>query len=349
MSKYLIVGGAGFIGCNLASRLLRDGKEIIVIDNLSRVGSEQNLKWLQEQDDFCFLRCDIRNYSDVKEVFVNNRDIEVVFHLAAQVAVTTSISDPRDDFETNLLGTFNLLEAVRESKSEPILIYASTNKVYGKMDYVDIIEKDKRYEFKDLPHGIPESMPLDLYSPYGCSKGGADQYVRDYARIYGVRSVVMRQSCIYGHRQFGVEDQGWVAWFTLATILDKPILIYGTGKQVRDLLFIDDLIDLYLLGVEKIAQISGEIYNVGGGPQNTLSLLELIDFLEELSGKKITYSFQNWRTGDQPVFICDISKAKKDLGWQPKIAVTDGVRGLYKWVERNKSLLTKLGVARDVF
>lgn len=347
MGKHLIVGGAGFIGCHLTKRLLEEGKEVIVAENLSRLGSVQNLRWLQAQGEFRFVRCDIRSDAEVRKIFQENRDIDVVYHLAAQVAVTRSVHAPREDFETNLLGTFNLLEAIRQTRSEPVLIYASTNKVYGRMDDIEVVQKQKRYEFKDLPEGITERVPLDLYSPYGCSKGAADQYVRDYARIYGVRSVVMRQSCIYGHRQFGVEDQGWVAWFTIASVLDRPINIYGNGKQVRDLLFIDDLIDVYLLSVEKISEVYGEIYNIGGGPENTLSLLELIDLLEELSAKNTRYSLKDWRPGDQPVFVCDIRKAKSDFGWRPKIGVREGVKRVYEWVEENKSLLRELESERS--
>jgi CDP-paratose 2-epimerase len=336
------VGGAGFVGCNLASRLIRDGQDVLIVDNLSRVGSEENLRWLRQQGDVEFVRCDIRERSAVEEIFKGTRDIEAVFHLAAQVAVTRSIIDPRHDFEVNVLGTINLLEAIRHSDSAPLLVYSSTNKVYGEMDGYDVVESATRYELPALPRGVSEAIPLDLHSPYGCSKGAADQYVRDYARIYGLRSVVLRQSCIYGQRQFGVEDQAWVAWFIIASLLDKPLTVFGTGKQVRDLLFIDDLIELYLRCVEHSSEVTGEIFNVGGGPNNTSSLLELVECLEAISGKRIAYSFADWRLGDQRIFISDVAKAERHLGWRPQVTVADGVERLYEWVVENTSLVSSL-------
>jgi len=336
--KVLITGGAGFIGCNIAKRFMSEGHEVIVLDNLSRSGTESNLRWLQEQGRITFYNVDVRDLGAVKRVFADHRDIDVAMHLAAQVAVTTSVANPREDFEINALGTFNVLEAIRDVGCDPIIIYASTNKVYGRMEDVAIVERNGRYEYRDLPHGVSEDRPLDLYSPYGCSKGAGDQYVRDYARIYGLRTVVFRQSCCYGYRQFGVEDQGWVAWFTIASVLGKPITIYGDGKQVRDVLFIDDLVDLYLLAVEKIAQCQGKVYNIGGGPRNQMSLLELIAMLERMSGKRIQYSFADWRPGDQPVFVCDLQRVKKDLGWGPKIGPEEGVARLYGWVVENRRL-----------
>jgi CDP-paratose 2-epimerase len=250
------------------------------------------------------------------------------------------------------LGTFNVLDAIREIygikgkisgwsrvlEYAPLVIYASTNKVYGRMEDVEVVERNSRYEYKNFPLGISESHPLDFHSPYGCSKGAADQYVIDYSRIYGLKTVSFRQSCIYGYRQFGIEDQGWVAWFTIACILGKPITIYGDGKQVRDVLFIDDMVDAYIKVIENIDKVNGKAYNIGGGPQNTLSLLELIAFFEDLSGKKIIYSFDNWRIGDQPVFICNVRKAKDDFGWEPKTIVEDGLKKLFDWVTLNKNL-----------
>ena len=342
MGRYVIVGGAGFIGCNLASRLIRDGQDVLVVDNLSRVGSEENLQWLREQGRVEFVRCDIRDTRAVEEIFRGNRDIHVVFHLAAQVAVTRSISDPRHDFEVNVLGTINLLEAIRHSDSDPLVLYSSTNKVYGEVNGYESVESATRYELPALPKGVSELIPLDLHSPYGCSKGAADQYVRDYARIYGLRSVVFRQSCIYGQRQFGVEDQAWVAWFIIASVLEKPLTLFGTGKQVRDLLFIDDLIELYLLCVERGSEVSGEIYNVGGGPNNAVSLLELIECLEAISRKRIAYSFADWRLGDQHVFISDVAKAERHFGWRPQVTVAEGVKRLYEWVVENESLVRTL-------
>lgn len=336
--KILITGGAGFIGCNAAKRFIGKGYEVSVLDNLSRKGSKDNLEWLKQQGEFEFIDCDIRDYAKTKKIFADRNSIDVVLHLAAQVAVTTSVLNPREDFQINALGTFNLLEAVRENKLDSIFIYASTNKVYGGMTDIKVIERNGRYEYESLPEGIPENRILDFHSPYGCSNGAADQYVRDYSRIYGLRTVVMRQSCIYGYRQFGVEDQGWVAWFTIAASLDKPITIYGDGKQVRDVLFIDDLVDAYEKAIDNIETASGKIYNIGGGPNNKMSLLELISFLERFLNKKIEYSFSDWRPGDQPVFVCNIEKARKELAWQPKTDVETGVKKLSDWVNENRFL-----------
>ncbi len=274
----------------------------------------------------------------VNKAFRERPDLDVALHLAAQVAVTTSVAEPREDFEINALGTFNVLEAVRVNKLKPVLIYASTNKVYGGMTDIRTVERNGRYEYADLPQGIGEERLLDFHSPYGCSKGAADQYVRDYARIYGLRTVVFRQSCIYGYRQFGVEDQGWVAWFTIAAALGKPITIYGDGKQVRDVLFVEDLAGAYDLAVQKINVASGQVYNIGGGAQQCMSLLELLAMIERFFGKKIERSHSDWRPGDQPVFVCDISKAQRELGWKPKASVEEGVRRLYDWVVANRSL-----------
>lgn len=336
--KVLITGGAGFIGCNIAKRLVDNGDEVIILDNLSRKGSAKNLQWLQQAGPVSFIRGDIRDHGFLRGVLDAHRGVDVVFHMAAQVAVTTSVAHPREDFEVNALGTLNLLEAIRETGYNPILIYASTNKVYGRMEDVAIVERCGRYEYQDLPHGVGENQMLDFHSPYGCSKGAADQYVLDYARIYGLRTVSFRQSCIYGYRQFGVEDQGWVAWFTIAAVLDKPVTIYGDGKQVRDVLFIDDLVDLYLLAVDKIDRCQGKAYNIGGGPNNTLSLLELISRLEALSGRRLKYSFDDWRPGDQPVFICDLHRVAEDLGWVPQVGPKAGVDRLCRWVTENQRL-----------
>jgi len=335
--KYLTIGGAGFIGSNFADQLLSRGDRVIIFDNFSRRGTVDNCNWLQERyRGLRIVRGDIR--SDVSKLKDLVEKVDVVYHLAAQVAVTTSVRNPREDFEINALGTFNVLEAVRESKRRPVVIYASTNKVYGGMEDVEIIEKDGRYGYKDFPKGIPENRLLDFHSPYGCSKGAGDQYVRDYARIYGLKTVVMRQSCIYGRRQFGVEDQGWVAWFTIAAVLGKKITIYGDGKQVRDVLFVDDLFEAWDLVIKNIDRVSGEVFNIGGGAKLTMSLLELLDLLQEFLRTKIDYTFSDWRPGDQPVYISDISKAKKILGWEPRVDVESGVRLLADWVSRNREL-----------
>jgi len=267
------------------------------------------------------------------------QDADVIVHLAGQVAVTTSVTNPREDFEANALGTFNALEAARASKRDPVFVYASTNKVYGEMEDVALAEDPTRYRYADLEHGCPETQPLDFHSPYGCSKGTGDQYVRDYARIYGLRTVVMRQSCIYGTRQFGIEDQGWIAWMTIAAVTGKQITIYGDGKQVRDVLFVDDLLDAYDAAVEKIDLAAGKVYNIGGGAENVMSVwVEFGPLLEKLLGKEIPIARGDWRPGDQKVFYADIRKAERELGWKPKIGVEEGVEMLFRWVIENRNL-----------
>lgn len=335
--RALITGGAGFIGCNTAKGLSEAGWDVVVLDNLSRVGSETNLDWLHHQISFEFLNMDVRDAQKVADVIAKG-DFDVVIHLAAQVAVTTSVFSPRLDFEVNALGTFNVLEAIRRHSPNTTLLNASTNKVYGQLSEIQVRETDTRYEFVDHPLGIAETQPLDFHSPYGCSKGAADQYVIDYARIYGLRSVNFRQSCIYGYRQFGVEDQGWVAWFIIAHVLGKPITIYGNGKQVRDVLFVDDLVTVYKCAIDAVDSVSGKTFNMGGGAQNTLSLLELVEYLEELSGRKVAYSFADWRPGDQPVYVSDIRRAHADLNWSPMVSAREGVARLYDWVVRNRAL-----------
>ena len=339
--KYLITGGAGFIGSNLVNTLLERGDNVVVFDNLSRNGSKFNVKWLKKThgNNLSLVDGDTRLEYNVLAKIVRN--VDVIVHLAAQVAVTTSVKNPREDFEINALGTFNLLEAVRNSGNNPILIYSSTNKVYGDLADLKIIEKTGRYEFSNTKWGISEERNLDFHSPYGCSKGTADQYVRDYARIYGLNTIVFRQSCIYGPRQFGVEDQGWVAWFLIALTLRKNITIYGNGKQVRDLLYIDDLIRAYDLAIKNITTTKGQIYNIGGGKDNTISIWhEFKPILEELFGRKINANFSDFRPGDQPIFISDIRKAKNDFGWEPKIKVKQGIGKLFSWIQNNKKLFS---------
>jgi CDP-paratose 2-epimerase len=267
--------------------------------------------------------------------------VDVIYHLASQVAVTTSVQDPRHDFEVNALGTFNVLEAARLSGRNPIVLYSSTNKVYGGMEDVVVVEGETGYSYRDYPNGISEAYPLDFHSPYGCSKGAGDQYVRDYARIYGLPTVVFRQSCIYGPRQFGVEDQGWVAWFIIAVVTGQPITIYGDGKQVRDVLWVGDLLDLYQAAIDRIEVASGQAYNIGGGPKNTLSVwTELGPMLQSLVGHHISTARDDWRPGDQRIFVADISKAERELGWRPKVGKEEGVRRLYEWIVAHKSLFT---------
>lgn len=337
--RHLIIGGCGFIGVNLARHYLDRGESVVIFDNLSRKGADRNLDWLRRsyRDRLSVINGDIRR--DEGRLFEAVERADVVLHLAAQVAVTTSVLSPREDFEVNALGTFNVLEAIRCSWNKPILIYTSTNKVYGKMDGLRISESNGRYAYCDLPFGVSEEMALDFHSPYGCSKGAADQYVRDYARIYGLKTVVFRQSCIYGRHQFGIEDQGWIAWFAISALLDRPITIYGNGKQVRDVLYIDDLVEAFDLAVEHIEITRGQVYNIGGGPQNTLSLLELISLLEDIYGKKINCSFADWRPGDQLVYISDVRKARAHFGWRPRTSPAEGVKRLVSWIEENRRII----------
>ena len=336
--KYLITGGCGFIGVNFAERLLERGDDVILLDNLSRKGTVANLIHLQRKyPNVEFVHADIRVDFDKKLHLMEQ--VDVVFHLAGQVAVTTSYKFPKEDFDANALGTFNVLEAIRRSERKPMILYSSTNKVYGGMEEIEIVKEGSRYVYRDIPLGIPETANLDFHSPYGCSKGVADQYVRDFSRMYDIKSVVMRQSCIYGRRQFGIEDQGWVAWFTIAANKDKPITIFGDGMQVRDVLYADDLFEAWDAAVKNIDDVTGEIYNVGGGPNFAMSLLELLDVLEEFLEKKINYSFDEWRPGDQPVYISDIRKIKNELGWEPTTTPRKGVEKLTDWIVTNSNLL----------
>lgn len=337
---YLVTGGAGFIGSNYVDRLLSRRENVTVLDNLSRAGARKNVAWITQnhgQDSFRFVHGDV---CDADQMIDICRDVDAIVHLAGQVAVTTSVRQPRLDFEQNAIGTFNVLEAARLSGRRPALIYASTNKVYGGMEYVGVVEQETRFAYSNLPFGVPETYPLDFHSPYGCSKGCGDQYVRDYARIYDLPAVVLRQSCIYGPRQFGIEDQGWIAWFIIAVLTGKPITIFGNGKQVRDILFIDDLLDAYDAVFENIAQIQGHVFNIGGGIQNTLSVwLEFSPILERLFQRPIPVDWQTWRPGDQPVYISDIRKIKRYLNWCPKIGIEDGISRLYRWVFNNQHFL----------
>jgi CDP-paratose 2-epimerase len=339
---FLITGGAGFIGSNYVNRLLQRGERVTVYDNLSRSGAPFNLKWLQEthgKDSFELVIGDVR---DAALLTSTAQNANVIVHLASQVAVTTSVIHPREDFEINAIGTFNVLEAARLSGKKPIVLYASTNKVYGGMENEIVEELETRYRYADLPQGVAESQSLDFHSPYGCSKGAGDQYVRDYARIYDIPSVVLRQSCIYGPRQFGIEDQGWVAWFAIAALTGKPITIYGDGKQVRDLLYVDDLLNAYDASIERIDQVAGRIYNLGGGLENAISVwLEFRPLLEKYLGRKISVDASGWRPGDQKIYISDIRKARQELDWQPAVKVEDGIRRLVEWVSAHPEYFSK--------
>ena len=337
--NYLVTGGAGFIGSNYAQRLIQRGESVTIFDNLSRAGAPRNIAWLKDQfgeNGFGLIVGDVRSADQITEAA---KEADVIVHLAGQVAVTTSVTNPRADFEANALGTFNALEAARLSGRDPIFIYSSTNKVYGGMDDVELIEEATRWLYKDLAKGCPESQPLDFHSPYGNSKGTGDQYTRDYARIYGLRSVVFRQSCIYGPRQFGVEDQGWLAWMTIAAVTGRQITIYGDGKQVRDVLHVYDLLNGYDAAIENIDRAKGQVFNMGGGTRNLLAIwAEFGPILEKLLGKKIKVARGDWRPGDQRVFYADYSKAKKELGWEPKIDLEEGIEMLFNWVKENQDL-----------
>lgn len=336
--KTIITGGAGFIGSNAAARYLRRGDDVIVIDNLSRQGGEKNLAWLKSQGPLEFVRADIRDAQEMNRIFDLHGDAGMILHLAGQVAVTTSVADPRADFEANATGTLNVLEAARLAGMQAPILFSSTNKVYGGMESVGVAANNGRYAYAALPDGVDEEQNLDFHSPYGCSKGAADQYVRDYSRIYGMKTVVFRQSCIYGYRQLGVEDQGWVAWFTIAAVLDKPITIYGDGKQVRDVLFIDDLLDAYDAALRNIDRTSGNVYNIGGGPQNVMSVRDVLEFINRKQNRKVPFNCADWRPGDQRVYVSNISKAKAEFGWEPKICSRQGLDLLYDWVTANTEL-----------
>ena len=341
--KILITGGAGFVGSHVAEYYANKDAEVVVFDNLSRaelLGYEAsnamyNWNYLKRYENIELTKGDIRDAKMIKEVA---KDIDVIIHTAAQTAVTTSLENPRADFEINALGTFNVLEVARLSKNNPCVIFCSTNKVYGdNVNMIPVREKEKRYEFADTKYkkGIPEDFPTDLceHTPYGCSKFTGDVYVQDYAQRNEIDAAVFRMSCIYGSRQFGVEDQGWVAWFTIATVLGKPITIYGDGKQVRDVLYVADLVKAFDVFVQKRDKIHHSVYNIGGGPENTMSLLELLYMLENITGKKSKVIFDKWRPSDQKVYISDINKAKRELGWSPNISKEEGIRKLVKWVE----------------
>ena len=347
--KVLISGVAGFIGAHTALRFLSEGATVVGFDNLSRRGNTANLEWLLSQPgDFRFVHADLRHDGDIDRLFekesagATGLNADAVIHLGGQVAVTTSVAHPRMDFEANALGTLNMLEAARKHCPSAAFLFASTNKVYGGLDHIAVCQRNGRYEYAEHPDGVTEHEPLDFHSPYGCSKGAADQYVRDYARIYGMRTVVFRQSCIYGERQFGVEDQGWVAWFTIAALLRKPMTVYGDGKQIRDLLWVEDLVNLYSLAIKQIDTVAGNVYNAGGGPENTLSLLELISILSAKTGVDVRPAYSDWRPGDQRVFVANIAKARKDLGWKPTVTVQEGVDRLANWTDTSRTLISSI-------
>jgi len=335
----LITGGAGFIGSNLANHLLSSGRNVLIFDNLSRAGSEVNLEWLREEHGDR-LQVEVADVRDRQALRAAVRSAEQVFHFAAQVAVTTSLVDPLHDFEVNVGGTVNLLEEIRRLDNPPPLLFTSTNKVYGGLSDLALEGNCTRYQPLDagLRTGINEDRLLDFHSPYGCSKGAADQYVRDYARTFGLPAVVFRMSCIYGLHQMGNEDQGWVAHFLIRALEGKPIVIYGDGMQVRDILFADDLVDAFLLAQANIRTLSGQAFNIGGGLGNTISLLELLDLVEQLHGAKPAIRSQQWRPGDQRYYVSDTRRFKAATGWAPKVTARAGIERLFQWLAESRGL-----------
>ncbi len=337
----LVTGGAGFIGSNFVLRANRESHTVTVVDNLSRRGACANLSRLRSQiGPFDFHELDIRNQHAVDQLFAGKR-FDGVIHLAGQVAVTQSVIDPRLDFEVNATGTLNLLEAIRESGSDPVFIYASTNKVYGPAEDCPSVELGDRYVLPDQPFGISEQVKLDFHSPYGCSKGAGDQYVADYRRIYGLRSYVLRQSCIYGPGQLGWEEQGWVAWFAMCALAGQPVTIFGDGKQVRDLLYIDDLLDFYFLLLQQESALPKFVYNIGGGPGQSASLHEVLAALERITERPIAKLYGDWRPGDQRVYISDIRLAEACFGWRPVRQLDEGLKSLVAWAKDAILLLSE--------
>jgi CDP-paratose 2-epimerase len=333
----LITGGCGFIGTNLAHRLLTTGERVCVFDNLSRDGVSRNLEWLRKMHGEA-LKVIIGDTRDAVAVDAAMLGATRVFHFAAQVAVTSSLDDPAYDFDVNARGTLNVLEAARRSPLQPPLIFTSTNKVYGGLDDVALDEGDVRYSPRSsalLENGVSERRPLDFHSPYGCSKGAADQYVRDYARSYGLKTIVFRMSCIYGPHQFGNEDQGWVAHFLIRSLKRQPITIFGDGKQVRDILYVDDLVDAFVAASNTIDRLSGQAFNIGGGPSQTISLRELLHMIGRLDGRRPRIAWNGWRTGDQKYYVSDTRRFARAAGWQPRVTPREGIRLLREWLVAN--------------
>ena len=339
----LITGGAGFVGVNLAHRLLKEGYRVTIFDNLSREGVIKNIEWLKEEHkkNLTIEVGDIRNKYLVNDLVAS---ASAIFHFAAQVAVTTSLVDPMHDFSVNVAGSLNLLDALRQQKDPAPIIFTSTNKVYGGLEDVKLRLNDSRYEPQDqqiLKNGVSEARPLDFHSPYGCSKGAADQYIVDFARSMGIKSCVFRMSCIYGPHQYGNEDQGWVAHFLISALKKEEITIYGDGKQVRDILYVDDLVDAFLLAWKNIDKINGQAFNIGGGAENIISLIDLINIIETLNGEKIDLSFGDWRPGDQKYYVSDTRKFQQATGWYPQTNYQKGIENLYEWVMENIPSVSK--------
>lgn len=336
--KYLITGGCGFVGSNLAAEVLRQGEELFIIDNLFRFGSDDNLRWLRSLGNFTYYPYDTRNINDVETVIKEVKP-DYIFHLAGQVAMTTSIANPRLDFEINGLGTFNMLDSVRKYSPHSVILYSSTNKVFGDFEYLHFSESETRYTCEEYPNGFPETITLDFHSPYGCSKGCADQYLLDFHRIYGIKTVVFRHSSMFGANQHATFDQGWVGWFCQKALEKKADLntpsftISGTGKQVRDLLYSSDVVSLYMKAKDCEAAY-GQVFNIGGGIDNSLSLLELFAILERKLNIKMEYTQLPWRESDQKVFVADIAKANQIIGWQPQVSKEQGLDNMLDWLQK---------------
>jgi CDP-paratose 2-epimerase len=346
----LVTGGAGFIGCNIANRLAEDGHEVLIYDALTRPGVEKNLAWLKERHPGLIANV-VADIRDEDELARAARDAKAIFHMAAQVAVTTSMVDPREDFEINLRGTLNLLDALRLKSDGAPLIFASTNKVYGDLADIDFRLEGQRYVPQDREvrdHGIPEARPLDFHTPYGCSKGAADQYVLDYARSFGIRSAVIRMSCIYGVRQMGTEDQGWVAHFLIRALEGQKITLYGDGYQVRDILDVSNAVEAYLRAWQHIDRISGRAFNLGGGPANAVSLRELLDYISHLLGRDVDLSFEDWRAGDQRYFVADTRLIRDELGLSSEVPWKQGVAMLAEWLRESRGLSRTAPAERQV-
>lgn len=337
--KILINGGCGFLGSNLAAEGIARGYDIVVFDNLFRDGSTENLKYLQSVGNFKYINGDIRNQNDVETLFKNEAPFDAIFHLAGQVAMTTSIENPRLDFETNTLGTFNVLESARKYSPKAAILYSSTNKVYGDLEQYNYEETESRYICKEYPNGFDENVNLDFHSPYGTSKGSADQYMLDYARIYGLNTVVFRHSSMFGTRQFATKNQGWIGWFVQKALEIKnnpdveKFTICGNGKQVRDILYADDMVELYYLATQNIDKIRGQAFNIGGGIENSLSLLELFKILEEKLNIMMEYTELPPRESDQKVFVADITKIEKAIGWKVKVNKEEGIDRMIEWIK----------------
>jgi CDP-paratose 2-epimerase len=349
--KVLITGGCGFLGSNVASSFLQEGHQVVLVDGLYRTGSTSNLAWLktfcQSESQLLHYELDIANNEALENIFQSHPEIEYICHLCGQVAMTTSLSDPRRDFMTNAWGTLNILEAMRKFCPDACLAYSSTNKVYGDLEHLDYIEQDKRFSLKEFPNGLDESLPLDFASPYGCSKGAADQYVRDWHRNYGLKTIVFRHSSIYGGRQFSTYDQGWIGWFCSqglkqrkANMQGKPIepfTISGTGKQVRDVLVASDIVRLYRTAFDCRDTMAGQVYNIGGGIENSLSLLELFDMIQQLLGfepnDRLVYNKIARRQSDQDFFVADTNKVCQHTGWAPSVSSRDGIKSMLEWLK----------------